>query len=1312
MTEKKLSKNKKIIIAIIAILLALVIAAVSIFVIPGFFEEKPAGENGKKPSSSQTDNSFDDKSDEDGESNPFDDQFTDVFDEDDDSNPFDDYYEDTFFDEDDWGGIEDWEDTNNYDNEIELPTLGSTYYFENFDEKEGIKVGEELSEWRISAGGDDMYFYLDDSESRSGKYSGRVAYKSKSVGWGAMYTPLLNENWTSKDRFGFWLKGNGQANRAGVTLQIKTKDNAKSLVVVADADEWQYFSYDLRKDFGFTDKNLECVTQILITLGGGFSLPIYIDDMGVYNSKDGSPAATPVTKLDFENTGAEVGGALELGTVLESGNPMNVTLDKENSGNHFGKIEYSTTDEIPWAGTVISVDKQNWQILSQMQMKVKTDGSRQLVKMGFYGKENLWEYSFYADSTSWVDVSAVWAEFVGSGAMNLADVKAISLMFAAKEAGDYTIYIDDVTATYVEAKETDTIDNFENYPNYEGEKDNFKVDFGTGDSSTGGDVVAENKTIVDFEDISNITLSENCTIKQNSFNGTTAMELTTTKNPNATSWGVGTAEISFNEPITVSGNTFAVDVTNAFRTDVFYFNVYKGDELVGSAASKLPNIETLDMYTNRSTVHTLIFRCDEKSTKELTQSNYSGITKITINANPYGNKSPLFDNLRQVNSAEGTEGVLVEFDTLKDVHSMVNINRLPAENSPNGTESIRLYGGKQWQTDGKSTVVYFDKDITIAGNLITFDLVEHRDQQYVQFQLIDKSGNVLASKTKHTTETSARNQYTGTEPYTNITEFRQYTWEFTDLTEDELSKVRGIIISTTTWSSGINPIIDNIKFSSKEVDDEENDEKLFDMSNWIKSGDYSGGISADITEDSAYSGDYGVKIKLEKGAGSYAAYNIVLPTPLDITEYNQISMWLKGDTAFARQVFRLEIVSEYGTVATANYDMKSNGEWKNIVFDYSDLTLTGRLAGRIIGYNLIFMQYDVERTICLDEITLKTAKKYEIVDTETIDDFETKGTIDSFSVHEKYADGIKIERTNAEKYNGSYSAKVTVPSRTSLNNYYTSAAITKNFDPHIDGMYSGNCLSFKFKGDGLTDTMRIKMIVECGKTFAESAWITVDSSGEWIDVTRSYVQLGLTESQSQEVHGLTILAEMEENERYFYVDDIMFDVTARVGAFITDTLDEFEIATPEYVFGTEIVGTGGSYDTSVSASWMGSKNAAIIQGSSKETDNWYGMKRVFAYPFDIWGDGNYNNLSVRICTHAADDNLKVRMTLYTDDAESYTVICDVGETTQAGCYTLLMQLDDFGFTDKQFKEITGYKFEMLFDETFQAVYFDQIKVVK
>lgn len=592
--------------------------------------------------------------------------------------------------------------------------------------------------------------------------------------------------------------------------------------------------------------------------------------------------------------------------------------------------------------------------------------------------------------------------------------------------------------------------------------------------------------------------------------------------------------------------------------------------------------------------------------------------------------------------------------------------------------------------------------------MISFDVSGARNQQYFEIRLVDSSLNALATIKK----------YTGSDPHSVMPD-GTVTWEFEDLTKSEMSKVRGIVIGTCTWYGGVNPKIDNIRFTSSDSDDDGVNlgEVLFDMSNWVKSDDHSGGIAANIVKDSAHSGNYGVKIALEAGAGKTAAYDITLPTPIDITECNQISLWVKGDTAFARQGISLQIVSEYGTATSYEYDLKSNGEWKNIIFDYSDLSLTGRMAGRVIGYKLIFKQYDVVRTVFLDDITLTKSVVADLVDKEMLNDFESEAAVNNFVVHEKYADGIKIERTDSEKHSGKYSAKVTIPAKSAQNSYYSAAAVTENYIPNIDAMYSGNCFKFKFKGDGVKNTMKLKLIVECGKKTAESAWITVDSSGEWVEVTRSYVQIGLSEKLSERIYGLTILAELENVERTFYIDDIRIDTTARVGAYITTVIDEFETKTPEYVYGTEVVGSvDGKYDTCVSGTgWMGSGSttAAILQGPYNDlSGGWYGIKRYFNYPFDIFGDGNFNNISVNIATHAVDDNLQVRLTLFTDEDESYSVVKYVGNAEKASKFTLLFATDDFGFTDKQFKQITGYKFEVLLDDTFQAVYFDAIKMVE
>ena len=1284
--------KKKIIIPVCAAVIVIAVLLSSIFILPDLFGNNEAEKIKKRKSKRQKQqiiSQVDDESQDDVFIEEMD------FDDTDYGNDFEDFedFPDDFTDNNNYDDdfIPDWEDTNNYDEQVEIPDVGTTFYHENFDTYKDLKANEEVPMWRIYPGGDDMFMYLDDTESRSGKFSGRVEYKSKGVGWGGMYTPLLNENWTSMDKFGFWVKGNPASDCLGLYVQVTTKNKNSRFNVPVSSGEWKYYSFDLRKELDFTEDDLSCVTEVLMTIGGGVGLPVYFDDIGPYNSKNGCPAATEVTKLDFENTGAENGGELLLGTVLENGNPMTVTLGEENKGkNHFGCISYSTTSELLWTGTVIPAHNENWQILSNMNMRVKTDGSRQLVKMGFYGKTNLWEYTFYADSDDWTDISAVWNDFKGKGAKNLSDVTAISLMFASKTPGEYKIYVDDITATYVDSLVTTEIDTFEKYEKAKQNQDNFVVDFG-GDIES-GDV--KTCVLADFEDQSKYTLSENLTLEKNSFNGTNAVKINTVQNKQNPNWGIGTAEITFETPITVTSNTFAFDVTNVYRTDIFEMKIYKGDTLVGDAREWITDAED-SVFTSRKMIHTMIFKFDSESVKELLPSEYSGITKIEIIANPYQNYPPKIDNIRIVNDVDNKGDTLdIDFETFNNIKSVSGLKINDSDSSFKDTYSAEFYDStKSWSLS--ESAIAFTKKLTVPGNKCSIDVVGGTQDSQIYIDLYS-NGKIV------TTYKAIGGMINAKSP----TDVVSLTFESKDYIEG--MAIDGIKIWCAAWFETVLKI-DNIKFfgdnsgESGEVSD-------FDMSNWKTIDGYSTGIASSITEDAAHSGKYGAKITLKKGSDVTTGYEVTLKNPIDITDNDQLSLWIKGDRTFARQEFAVEIIGEEGTAVSKFYDLKSNNTWKNVVFDFSDLGITNRIGKRIIAYRLLFKQYSIERTVCVDDIIAKKSQKVKIKDYELLDNYESDAFVKRFSVHEDYADGITVEKSTAAKVSGKSSALITVPKKSVLNSYYSEAAITENFNPHIDGVYSGNAITFKFKGDGKKDTLKLKLIVECNKSFAESAWITADSSGEWVTITRSYVQLGLTENLSQEIFGITFLVEMENTERKFYIDDLAIDTIARVGAYITDTLDEFETTTPEYIYGTEEIGTDGKYDTSVYGGWMGYNNAGIIQGQTDKKDNWYGIKRLYNYPFDVWGDGQYKSISAIICTHAEDDNLKIRLTLYSDDKASKTVVFDKGSTSSAGCYTVNFKLEDFGFTEKQFKEISGYKFEMLLDDTFQAVYFDNIRM--
>ncbi len=304
--------------------------------------------------------------------------------------------------------------------------------------------------------------------------------------------------------------------------------------------------------------------------------------------------------------------------------------------------------------------------------------------------------------------------------------------------------------------------------------------------------------IVDFEDTTGITLSDNLSVisASDSYNGTFVAQLVTTVDSSNTSWGYGTAEITFDETIYLNKETIAVDVTNVYQTDSFTLKLYSGSNEIASATCSVPRMANIGegVLTNRNTVNTLYFHVGALNGK--------GITKITLYAYPYGNAYPSFDNIRAVGSdTESTDNVFADFEDVSKMRLTSNFAAVSASDSFNGTNAVKFIGaGTSWNVTNYSTII-LKNDVTVAGSYINFDLSGACAQQYVKITLIDSSGNELDTISK----------YIGSDPHSPAAD-QNVTLQFTGLTAEEMTKVRGIVIGTCTYFSGYTPVIDNIEF--------------------------------------------------------------------------------------------------------------------------------------------------------------------------------------------------------------------------------------------------------------------------------------------------------------------------------------------------------------------------------------------------------------------------------------------------------------------------------------------------------------------
>lgn len=304
--------------------------------------------------------------------------------------------------------------------------------------------------------------------------------------------------------------------------------------------------------------------------------------------------------------------------------------------------------------------------------------------------------------------------------------------------------------------------------------------------------------IVDFEDTTGITLSDNLSVisASDSYNGTSVAQLVTTVDSSNTSWGYGTAEITFDETIYLNKETIAVDVSNVYQSDSFTLTLYSGSNEIASATCSVPRMDNIGegVLTNRNTVNTLYFHIGALNGK--------GITKITLYAYPYRNAYPSFDNIRAVGSdTESTGSVFADFEDVSKMRITSNFDAVSASDSFNGTNAVKFIGaGTSWNVTNYSTII-LKNDVTIAGSYINFDLSGACAKQYVKITLIDSSGNELDTISK----------YIGSDAHSPAAD-QNVTLQFTGLTAEEMTKVRGIVIGTCTYFSGYTPVIDNIEF--------------------------------------------------------------------------------------------------------------------------------------------------------------------------------------------------------------------------------------------------------------------------------------------------------------------------------------------------------------------------------------------------------------------------------------------------------------------------------------------------------------------